>query len=197
MREKQREETRRRLYHAALEVFSRDGVAESRIEDIAARAEVSRAAFYFHFPSKDDVLVQLLLEAQVGFVEALHAVPESAPFTAVLEALNAHMAAFWSQGERGRLLVDVMAVSLRRVEAFHAREDELVRDVMGKRFELAASRGELSSLAPAGVLADMYLLNCSAAMAAWCVQPTTPLKAVLDGVLQLFMHGAGPRERAS
>lgn len=193
MRDKQREETRRRLYHASLEVFARDGVAASRIEDIAAKAEVSRAAFYFHFPSKDDVLVQLLLEAQVGLAEALNAVPESAPFSAVLAALNAQMAAFWSEGDRGKLLVDVMAVSLRRTEAFRDRKDELVRDVMGRRFELAASRGELSALAPAGVLADMYLLNCTAAMAAWCVQPVVPLAQVLQGVEQLFLRGAGPR----
>lgn len=192
MRDKQREETRRRLYHASLEIFARDGVANCRIEDIASKAEVSRAAFYFHFPSKDDVLLQLLLESEDEIFEAIEGLPPDAPLPVVLDALNKAVVKFWSVGERAKLLVDVFAVSLRRPNLAHDRESNAPRDVLGRRFQLAAARGELTSLMPGEVLADIMLLDLTAAMAAWCTKPAVPLEDLLRGVVHLFLNGAKP-----
>ncbi len=192
MRDKQREETRRRLYQASLEVFARDGVTACRIEDIASKAEVSRAAFYFHFPSKDDVLLQLLLESELPVTDALHELPAEAPLGAVFDAIVGALTAFWTQADRCKLLVDVLGVSLRRSGLVADREAEVVRDVVGKRFQLAGARGELSSLMPGEVLADFFLLSCMAAMASWCVKPAVPLEDLLRAVVHLFMHGAKP-----
>ena len=43
------EVTKQRLLKAALEVFSRKGYADTRLEDIAAEAGVTRGAIYHHF----------------------------------------------------------------------------------------------------------------------------------------------------
>ncbi len=192
VRDKQREETRKKLYHAAIEIFCRDGVSNCRIEDIALKAEVSRAAFYFHFPSKDDVLLELLREAELPSLEAINALPPGAPLNSVFEALIKHTAEFWSQLDRGRLLVDVFSVSMRRTTIIADREAEVIRAAVSKRFEQAASRQELSPMIPPEVLADFFLLNIFAAMASWCVQPIMPLADMLSGVTQLFMNGARP-----
>ena len=121
MRDKQREETRRRLYHAALEIFCRDGVANCRIEDIAQIAQVSRAAFYFHFPSKDDVLAELLKESETPVADAVEGLPETATLEQVFEALISTMANFWSEGQRGKLLIEIFGVVMRRTEVLSAR----------------------------------------------------------------------------
>ena len=55
-RERQRAETRERLFQAALDEFRREGVAGARIERIASAVGVVRGTFYFHFPTKDHVL---------------------------------------------------------------------------------------------------------------------------------------------
>lgn len=192
VRDKQREETRKKLYHAAIEIFCRDGVANCRIEDIAHKAEVSRAAFYFHFPSKDDVLLELLREAEQPALEAINALPADAPLTRVFELMIKHTAKFWSVQDRGRLLVDVFSVSMRRTTILADREAEVIRAAVGRRFQAAASRKEISPVIPPEVLADFYLLNILAAMASWCVQPIMPLPDMLAGVTQLFMSGAKP-----
>jgi len=198
VRDKQRAETRRRLYHAALEVFSADGVDDCRIEDIALKAEVSRAAFYFHFPTKDDVLMELLIESEQPLLEALAALPSSATIQEFFAVFTRGMMDFWSVGDRRNLLIDVFASQLRRVRQ-HAedRRAELVRQAVTERFRQAHAQGEVSSMIPPDLLADFFLLNCMAAMATWCAQPLMPLDATLQGVVHLFMHGANPAPGAA
>ena len=192
VRDKQREETRKKLYHAAIEIFCRDGVANCRIEDIALKAEVSRAAFYFHFPSKDDVLLELLREAEQPTLEAITALPPDAALETVFETLIKHTSEFWSAENRNRLLVDVFSVSMRRTTVLADREAEVIRAAVSKRFDESAARKQLSPMIPPEVLADFYLLNIFAAMASWCVQPIVPLADMLTGVTHLFMNGAKP-----
>lgn len=58
-RERQRRETRARLYDAALAAFARVGFSRASVADIARRAGVSRPSFYAHFPTKEHVLREL------------------------------------------------------------------------------------------------------------------------------------------
>jgi AcrR family transcriptional regulator len=58
-RERQRLETRNRLFDLAIEEFRASGVEKARIRDIVARAGVVAGTFYFHFPTKDHVLFEL------------------------------------------------------------------------------------------------------------------------------------------
>lgn len=53
-------EKRKRLYAAALARFEREGVAETRVEDVIADAEVSWATFFRYFPRKEDVLIEAI-----------------------------------------------------------------------------------------------------------------------------------------
>lgn len=188
MRDKQREETRRRIYLAALEIFRRDGVAQCRIEDIAIKSEVSRGAFYFHFPTKDDVLIELLRESQKPMAAALLELPKNAPLEDVLDTLSKSMADFWAQD--AKLLPEVASVALKMNSVVMDREGTPVREVLGNLFVAAANRGQLSSVLPPEVLADFYLSNALAAMMAWCANPALELEMVLKGVSQLFLTGA-------
>jgi len=188
VRDKQREETRKKLYHAALEVFRRDGVDSCRIEDIARIAEVSRAAFYFHFPAKDDVLLELLLEGEAPVAAAIQALPENAPLETLLNAVTDSMAGFWQN--EPKLVLDVFAVTLRRTTVVTDREAVQVRALVGQRFRGYAERGELSPLVPSEALADFFLLSCMATMASWSSASIMPLHDMLRGMSMLFLNGA-------
>lgn len=61
-----RERTRRSLIGAGELVFYRDGFTEARIEDIAAEAGVSRATFYLHFGSKDELAAVIMENVGIG-----------------------------------------------------------------------------------------------------------------------------------
>ena len=188
MRDKQREETRRRIYLAALEVFRRDGVAQCRIEDIAVKSEVSRGAFYFHFPTKDDVLIELLRESQKPMAVKLLELPGDVKLEQVVMTMAEALATFWENDSK--LLPEVATVALKMNSVVMDRESLPVREALAKRFVAAAERGEMSAVLPPEVLSDFYLANSLAAMIAWCANPMLPLDVVLKGVSTLFLTGA-------
>jgi AcrR family transcriptional regulator len=55
-------ERRAQIIAAAREEFNERGYADSRVEDVARRAGLSKGAVYFYFPSKDDLFMALVLE---------------------------------------------------------------------------------------------------------------------------------------
>jgi len=63
--------TRERILDVALERFTRKGYAETSLREIAEELGVSKAALYYHFASKQDILLALhlrmhALEAEFG-----------------------------------------------------------------------------------------------------------------------------------
>ena len=58
-REAQRLETRERVFEAAVAEFRRTGTAGADVGAIIGTAGVARGTFYFHFPSKEHVLLEL------------------------------------------------------------------------------------------------------------------------------------------
>ena len=58
-RDAQRQETRQRVYAAAVAEFRRVGMAAADVSVIVKEAGVARGTFYFHFPTKEHVLAEL------------------------------------------------------------------------------------------------------------------------------------------
>jgi AcrR family transcriptional regulator len=56
LRQEHRNTTRRRIIHAARQVFTKKGYTKATIEDIIAAAGVSRATLYLHFDSKFELM---------------------------------------------------------------------------------------------------------------------------------------------
>ncbi|HLS79979.1 MAG TPA: TetR/AcrR family transcriptional regulator [Steroidobacter sp.] len=56
-RELQRQDTFNRVFEAALSEFRRVGVEKATVREICLRAGVAKGTFFFHFPTKDHVLL--------------------------------------------------------------------------------------------------------------------------------------------
>ena len=68
-REDRREQTCARLRSSAISAFARHGIAGARIETIAEEAGYSRGAFYSNYKTKQDLLLDLLRERQIGEIQ--------------------------------------------------------------------------------------------------------------------------------
>ena len=189
LRDQQREETRRRLYEAALEVFRRDGFVACRIDDIVRTAGVSRGSFYFHFPTKDDVLIELMRETERQITAALDALPEDAALESVLATVVSSLVAIWE--EDPTLLPEVASAGLRSAaSALAETEQGRLRMLLAARFRTAARRKELSSLLPPEILSDLYLGHMLGGLLAWFGNQQASMRGVLEGVTLLFWNGA-------
>ncbi len=70
-RELRSERTRARIFDAAIAEFLRVGFDAASVARIARLAGVSRPSFYFHFPSKEHVVLELQWQLQLDIVEAM------------------------------------------------------------------------------------------------------------------------------
>ncbi len=127
-REQQREETRERIFEAAVEEFRREGFARARVDRVVAAAGVARGTFYFHFPTKEHVL----LELQKRHEAALHARLEAMPRPRSARQLLRQIAdALLEETERRidrHLFREILALHIRRYpEKLHAAEDDAPR----------------------------------------------------------------------
>ncbi|MBB4929736.1 AcrR family transcriptional regulator [Lipingzhangella halophila] len=53
-------DTRSRIRETALELFASQGVDKTSLREIAERLDITKAALYYHFPSKKDLLTELI-----------------------------------------------------------------------------------------------------------------------------------------
>jgi len=66
-----RERTRARILEAALRLFQEKGIAETSMSDIERAAGVSKGALYFHFDSKEALVLAALAKAREDFTRFL------------------------------------------------------------------------------------------------------------------------------
>ena len=87
------EKTRAAILHAALEEFSREGVAGARTDEIARRAGVNKALLYYYYKDKEGLYSAALEQVYSGLAERVLKVldtPGLSPRTRLLTYVEAH-----------------------------------------------------------------------------------------------------------
>jgi len=141
-------ETRTRILEAAVKVFATKGYHDAKVDDIVGAAQTSKGAFYFYFPSKQDIFIVLgdtfadLLESKIS--EAMQG--ESHGLQQMDAALRVSLGLF-SQYRGLAKIALIQAVGLGAVfeERRRAINDRLTRLVQ-TRLESAAAEGSIPPL---------------------------------------------------
>jgi len=188
-RDRQREETRRRVREVALEVIARDGLADARVDEIARLAGVSRGTVYFHYPTKEHVVAEVLGEAEGRIAAALRELPRQAPLSAVLDTFCTAFVREWER--QAQLFPSVAAVAVRAASTtMRSREQGTVLVTLAGRFKVATERGELTGAMRALLIANVFLMNVLTATLAWSSRPRLRLATVLEDAVHIFLDGA-------
>jgi len=78
-------DTRERIHEVALELFIRQGFSRTTLQDIADQLGLTRAALYYHHPSKDHLIASLVQPAKDDIDDFLERATPSTPTRELLE----------------------------------------------------------------------------------------------------------------
>jgi len=128
-----RHDTRARIQSVALELFAEQGYDKTSLREIAERLGVTKAALYYHFKSKEDIVTSLV-EDYFGAIDELVAWGKTLPKTpeSRAEVLRRYYAIVAAAGEVFRMLqhnqasVNKLAHAKNRSELFRERMDAVV-----------------------------------------------------------------------
>jgi AcrR family transcriptional regulator len=112
--------TRERILDVALDLFSRKGYAETSLREIAAELGFSKAALYYHFESKQDIMLGLHVRMHNMTEAMLPLLRDSIP------ADPRELAAAWEG-----LLAALIGIALRnrRLIELHLRNQDVVSEL--------------------------------------------------------------------
>jgi len=121
-REDKKDLTRQQMLTAAADLFADKGYENTSVEDIAERANVSKGTLYYHFETKEALVVELRRAMLAGTVEKTFALLTDglSPIT-VLEKLMLERAAFTeTQPELARIFF------LQRIQFMFFKDEDLI-----------------------------------------------------------------------
>jgi AcrR family transcriptional regulator len=194
LRSEHAEATRRAVLAAARSLFGRNGYAQTSVDEIAAKARVTKGAVYHHFAGKEAlfraVFAEAEAEAEARADEA--ADPVAAPVEQIVARVNAYLDAALDPELRRIVLVDGPAVLGPEAEGSLDQQPGHV----GLRSFIAASagRGQITDLDP-DLLA--YLVRGLAWLGGLrIVYASDPdaARAALGPAIDLMLRALGPSQ---
>src|SRR5439155_15495323 len=113
---------------AALAVFTEKGFAAARLDDIAARAGISKGALYLYFETKEDLFRAVVTEAVAPNLDAVRALLEThdGELAPLVRMALAHMADVVASSPAGAVMKVVIGESRNFPELAKVWYDRLV-----------------------------------------------------------------------
>ena len=191
-RDQQRLETRARLYEAAVDEFRREGFARAQVDRIVAAAGVARGTFYFHFPSKEHVLLELQRKHEAAIEARLDAMPRPRSAGELLQQVVDALLSEIGEKVDPALLREILALYIRRPGELDLSDQPfpVVSAVTG-RFAEAARVGHLRNDIPPAQLAVLLLTSLFGFLSPDETEPEE-LRRRLESVISIFLHGISP-----
>lgn len=193
--ERKKEETHNRIIDAALDLFHRQGLEATTMEQIAETADVAKGTLYNHFPAKEAIISAFM---QRSFrtqnderVAKLRALPNTRErmiriFNALIDGVR-----------REREIFEIfMAYRMKQVLSFRPDEGDqsglllLIREII----RLGLDEGDLRRDLPEVLLEDLFQFAFIAAVKPFFLDPATfDQRASIEACVDIFLNGAGNR----
>ena len=157
-----RDQTRARLREAANELFLRKGVDKTTVDEVVAKAGVSKGTFYLHFGRKEDLLLEYGMRRLQRVREMLPDLIGTKTFREALDYILEQVVRGkeWGREVTGRAILEI-GTSAERLpfDAPHRLIEPLL--------VLAQARGEVRDDIPASQLAQFVLRSILGALRDW------------------------------
>lgn len=136
------------IVQAAFEVFAEKGFAAAKLDEIAARAGISKGALYLYFETKEDLFRAVVREAIAPNLDRIEAMLAEAtmPFPDLLRLMFAHLASVLGATRLGAVAKLVIGESRNFPELARVWHDEVVSRALtsvGGAIRRGQDRGEV------------------------------------------------------
>lgn len=193
-REDNKQHTREQILLSAAELFGRNGVAPTTIEQIAVGAGISRATFFNYYASKSAVVGELVAEYDRMFRQfCQEELAVDAPTSERLLGLFARICALIALNPGFfRVIIGESFSQCGDEERSQARLAEM-HDGIRALLQAGVSRGDVRSDYPLALLAELFSGALSSSLYSWRVTPDYPLAARLEAIGRLLSEMLMPR----
>jgi TetR/AcrR family transcriptional regulator len=199
-RERRKEARPGELLDAALDLFVEKGFAATRVEEVAARAGVSKGTLFLYFPSKEELFKAVIRENLSGlFTEWSE---EFETFEGTMAEMVAHcMSAWWARvgNTKASGITKLMmseATNFPDLAAFYQQEvifpgQALIRRVLQRGIDRKEFKPMDLDYAVFSLIAPMIFLIISKHSAGICVPRGTELdpKRYIESQVSMVLHG--------
>ncbi len=190
-REKRKQEIRARIEDAAYELFKRQGIEETNIEQICVEADVARRTFYGHYPNKHALLgglgISRLYNQSEPMLRLLMDNHDStrARLTAMIDYIEANYAGY---ADIDRQLI-LMAPSTFVNNTEKQREiGNTAIESFKQLFVAGQEMGDAHAQFSPEILASMVVGTLNTLTTSWAIDSDYPIFAKLEEARLLFEH---------
>jgi AcrR family transcriptional regulator len=193
-------DTRQAIIKAALELWGErgygTGAADTTAEEIAARAGVAKATFYFHFARKDDILLETgWLTARVFYEDVLRALIDGGPAGEVIDAVTVKLCRRIERVPRPALRRMLRAQNAAAPDTPHQPNGDDPEHFGFRRgfaviFLHAQQSGDTPQTVPPDSLGAMFEAQLMSAIHDWAYEEDASLLATLRPRFAVLLAGA-------
>jgi len=192
-------DTRKAIIKAALELWSErgydTGIGDTTAEEIAARAGVAKATFYFHFARKDDILLQTgWLTAKVFYEDALKCLVDGRPTDDVIDDITVKLCRRIERVPKLALRRMLQAQSASAASAPRKRIDDADHFGFQRAFAVIFLQSQQSGDVPQTVspahLGNMFEALLMSAISQWAYEDDAHLLTMLRERFAVLLAGA-------
>ena len=189
-RERHRQETRERLYRAALDLFAERGFLRTTVEDITEAADVGKGTFFNYFPTKEHILA----EFGGGYVAAVQAKleegrMEKVPVLEILRELATNSIRQINDNEALIRAIYAAHASCESVRGELQQRVQACRKLLAEIIKLGQERGQIRRDISAAELSRTMQGIMMGVTMGWSIYPSAALRKVLDETWALLEPG--------
>lgn len=192
-------DTRQAIIKAALELWSErgygTGIDDTTAEEIAARAGVAKATFYFHFARKDDILLETgWLTARVFYEDVLKALIQGGSTDDIISGVTVKLCRRVERVPRLALRKMLRAQSSAEPDPPHKRTDDPEHFGFRRAFAViflhAQQSGEMPRTVSPDSLGMMFEVQLMSVIHDWAHEQEADLLATLRERFAVLLAGA-------
>src|SRR5688572_20483582 len=193
--------TRRQILDVAAKLFREHGVAATTLRDVAQRCGIKAASIYYHFGSKDEILLEVLdfgIERIFSSVkEAVARLPKNAPFEKKLRAaIHAHVESFFVYGDYTATNIRVFGQAPKGVRKRNLALRDRYERWWKELFDEARKSGELRPGLDLGIL-RLFLFGAMNRTVEWYrPEGSLDLDELAGRFTDIVVRGIGARRKS-